>query len=142
MGGIVGLHQWPVASNSIKAHVENMCASIVHRGPDDMESQIGSTVGGDGAIFSIRRELFRPLLPESINDLVIPLQIVARGHRAIFEADAVGFEPLSGSFLREFRRKRRIVNRSWAALFGGKIGVSLWTPGQFTWQVWSHKILR
>ena len=107
-----------------------------------MESQIGSTVGGDGAIFSIRRELFRHLLPESINDLVIPLQIVARGHRAIFEADAVGFEPLSGSFSREFRRKRRIVNRSWAAIFGGKTGVSLWTPSQFTWQVWSHKILR
>ena len=45
MCGIVGLHQWPVASNSIKAHVENMCASIVHRGPDDMGIFVERSVG-------------------------------------------------------------------------------------------------
>ena len=67
-----------------------------------LESQIGSTVGGDGAIFAIRRELYTPLSPEAINDLVIPLQIVARGYRAVFEPYAVGYEPSAGNFTGEF----------------------------------------
>jgi len=107
-----------------------------------MESKLGSTVGGDGAIFAIRRELYTPLPAEAINDLVVPLQIVARGYRAVFEPAAVGIEPTSGNFGGEFRRKRRIVNRSWH----GVMSVSeVLNPGRLGWfacQVWSHKVLR
>ena len=61
-----------------------------------MESKLGSTVGGDGAIFAIRRELYTPLPAEAINDLVVPLQIVALGYRAVFDPAAVGIEPTAG----------------------------------------------
>jgi cellulose synthase/poly-beta-1,6-N-acetylglucosamine synthase-like glycosyltransferase len=107
-----------------------------------MESRLGSTVGGDGAIFAIRRELYAPLPAEAINDLVVPLRIVSQGYRAVFEPAAIGIEPTSGDFGGEFRRKRRIVNRSWH----GVMSVSeVLNPGRvcwFAWQVWSHKILR
>jgi cellulose synthase/poly-beta-1,6-N-acetylglucosamine synthase-like glycosyltransferase len=107
-----------------------------------MESQIGSTVGGDGAIFAIRRELYTPLSPEAINDLVIPLQIVARGYRAIFERQAVGYEPSTGHFAGEFRRKRRIVNRSWRGVMSVRTVLDPRRVGLFAWQVWFHKVLR
>lgn len=106
------------------------------------ESRIGSTVGGDGAIFAIRRALYRPLAHDAINDLVIPLRIVLEGHRAVFEPAAVGVEPSAGSFKREFRRKRRIVNRSWRGVMGLRGVLSPARSGMFAWQVWSHKVLR
>jgi cellulose synthase/poly-beta-1,6-N-acetylglucosamine synthase-like glycosyltransferase len=124
------------------AHVQENTYWGYERFVRTMESTIGSTVGGDGAIFAIRRELYTPLRSDAINDLMIPLQIVLRGYRAIFEPAAVGLEPSAGHFKGEFRRKRRIVNRSWRCVMGmpevliGGAGVL------FAWQVWSHKVLR
>jgi cellulose synthase/poly-beta-1,6-N-acetylglucosamine synthase-like glycosyltransferase len=107
-----------------------------------LESRLGSTVGGDGAIFAIRKELYTHLSHDAINDLVIPLQIVARGYRAVFEPEAVGFEPSAGDFAGEFRRKRRIVNRSWRGVRSVPEVLNPWAVGIFAWQVWSHKVLR
>jgi cellulose synthase/poly-beta-1,6-N-acetylglucosamine synthase-like glycosyltransferase len=107
-----------------------------------MESQLGSTVGGDGAIFAIRKELYTPLSHDAINDLVVPLQIVAGGYRAVFEPAAVGFEPTAGDFAGEFRRKRRIVNRSWRGVRSVPEVLDPRAVGIFAWQVWSHKVLR
>jgi cellulose synthase/poly-beta-1,6-N-acetylglucosamine synthase-like glycosyltransferase len=106
------------------------------------ESELGSTVGGDGAIFAIRRQLYSPLAPDAINDLVIPLQIVARGYRAVFEPQAVGVEPAAGSFRKEFRRKQRIVNRSWRGVMANATVLNPFHTGLFAWQVFSHKVLR
>jgi cellulose synthase/poly-beta-1,6-N-acetylglucosamine synthase-like glycosyltransferase len=124
------------------AHVQENAYWGYERMIRTMESQIGSTVGGDGAIFAIRRSLYRPLAPDAINDLVIPLQIVAAGYRAIFEPTAVGFEPSAGDFRKEFRRKRRIVNRSWRGVMSVAAVLNPFQVGTFAWQVWSHKVLR
>ena len=124
------------------AHVQENAYWGYERMIRTMESQIGSTVGGDGAIFAIRRHLYRPLAPEAINDLVIPLQIVEAGYRAIFEPSAIGFEPSAGDFRKEFRRKRRIVNRSWRGVMSVTSVLNPFRVGVFSWQVWSHKVLR
>jgi hypothetical protein len=70
------------------------------------------------------------------------LQVVARGYRAVFETTAIGFEPSAGNFRGEFRRKRRIVNRSWRGVISVPEVLSLRQTGIFAWQVWSHKVLR
>ena len=107
-----------------------------------LESRLGSTVGGDGAIFAIRKRLYAPLPPDAINDLVVPLQIVARGFRAVFEPAAIGHEESAGRFGGEFRRKRRIVNRSWRGVLSTREVLDPRRVGLFAWQVWSHKVLR
>ena len=124
------------------AHVQENSYWGYERFVRTLESKIGSTVGGDGAIFAIRRELYTPLLPDMINDLVVPLQIVVKGHRAIFEPQAVGLEPSAGDFKREFRRKRRIVNRSWRGVMAVGDVLNPFKVKVFAWQVWSHKVLR
>jgi glycosyltransferase involved in cell wall biosynthesis len=124
------------------AHVQEDTYWGYERFIRSLESQVGSTVGGDGAIFAIRRELYTPLATDAINDLVTPLQIVARGHRAVFEPDAVGVEASAGGFQREFRRKRRIVNRSWRGVMSVAAVLDPLRVGVFAWQVWSHKVLR
>lgn len=124
------------------AHVQENTYWGYERFIRTLESTIGSTVGGDGAIFAIQRELYTPLRPDAINDLMIPLQIVLRGYRAIFEPAAVGIEPSAGHFKGEFRRKRRIVNRSWRCVMGMPRVLSSGAGMLFAWQVWSHKVLR
>ncbi len=80
------------------------------------ESKFGSVVGGDGAIYAIRRELYSPLLPTDINDFLNPLQIVTHGYVGVFEAAAICYEEAAENFGQEYRRKVRIISRSLNAL--------------------------
>ncbi|MGB7328757.1 MAG: glycosyltransferase family 2 protein, partial [Rubripirellula sp.] len=80
------------------------------------ESRLSSVVGADGAIYALRSELFEPLSAEDINDFLLPLKVVAKGYRGVFDPEAVCFEDAAPDFSGEFRRKRRIVNRSMRAV--------------------------
>jgi cellulose synthase/poly-beta-1,6-N-acetylglucosamine synthase-like glycosyltransferase len=82
----------------------------------EKESLFGSVVGGDGAIYAIRRELYTPLLPTDINDFLNPLQIIAAGYAGVFEPAAVCYEEVADNFSQEYRRKVRIISRSMNAL--------------------------
>jgi glycosyltransferase involved in cell wall biosynthesis len=106
------------------------------------ESTVSSVIGGDGAIYAIRRELYWPMRPEDVSDFVNPLQIVAAGHRNVYQPAAAAYEHSGDSDLKEFRRKVRIVNQSWSAAW--KLGGLLnpFRHGAVAWQLWSHKILR
>jgi cellulose synthase/poly-beta-1,6-N-acetylglucosamine synthase-like glycosyltransferase len=107
-----------------------------------LETALGSTVGGDGAIYAIRRELWRELPENAINDFLNPLQIVEAGWRAVYEPEAVCHEETAGGVRTEYRRRVRIVSRSWRAVFQAP---GVWNPfrtGFFAWSLLSHKILR
>ncbi|MEM7466644.1 MAG: glycosyltransferase family 2 protein [Pseudomonadota bacterium] len=106
------------------------------------ESDFYSVVGGDGAIYAIRRELFTPLADEDINDFVNPLQIILKGYRGVFSSQAIAFEDPANSFDKEFNRKRRIVCRSWGALVRYGFNRQLFALPKFTFMVFSHKVLR
>jgi len=106
------------------------------------ESRFSSVVGGDGAIYAIRRDLYEPLRETDINDFVNPLQIVARGFRGIFDADAVCSEKPAGEFDKEFSRKVRIANRSFNGLLRVPAVCNPLKFGRFAWQLISHKLLR
>ena len=82
-----------------------------------LETALGSMVGGDGAIYAIRKSLWRTLPENAINDFLNPLQIVAAGWRAVYEPEAVCFEETAGGTRAEYRRRVRIVSRSWRAVF-------------------------
>jgi cellulose synthase/poly-beta-1,6-N-acetylglucosamine synthase-like glycosyltransferase len=107
-----------------------------------LETQIGSMVGGDGAIYAIRRPLWRTLPEDAINDFLNPLQIVEAGWRGVYEPEAVCYEETSGRFKSEYKRRVRIVSRSWRAVFQAAGVLNPFRVGLFSWCLLSHKLLR
>jgi cellulose synthase/poly-beta-1,6-N-acetylglucosamine synthase-like glycosyltransferase len=107
-----------------------------------LESSVGSTVGGDGAIYAVRRRLYVPMRADALSDFVNPLQIVRSGHRCIYEPEALSFERAGNTFEKEFRRKVRIVNRAWRATMSMRELLNPLRYGFFAWQLISHKLLR
>jgi cellulose synthase/poly-beta-1,6-N-acetylglucosamine synthase-like glycosyltransferase len=107
-----------------------------------LETAVGSMVGGDGAIYAIRRHLWQALPENAINDFLNPLQIVAAGWRVVYEPLAVCFEETAGGVRTEYRRRVRIVSRSWRALFQAPGVLNPFRVGFFAVSVVSHKVLR
>ncbi len=107
-----------------------------------LESDVGSVVGGDGAIYAIRRALYVPMRADAISDFVNPLQIVRGGHRCVYDSEAQSYERAAGDFGKEFRRKVRIVNRAWRAMWGMKTLLNPFRYGRFALEIFSHKLLR
>ncbi|HKQ29731.1 MAG TPA: glycosyltransferase family 2 protein, partial [Burkholderiales bacterium] len=73
------------------------------------ESRVDSTVGVSGSIYALRRELFEPIPAETIlDDVLIPMQIVRRGYRVIFEPGALAHDRTAAAET-EFTRKVRTI---------------------------------
>ena len=107
-----------------------------------LESEVGSVVGGDGAIYAVRRALYEPMRADALSDFVNPLQVVRGGHRCVYEPAARSYERAADDFGKEFRRKVRIVNRAWRALWRLRGLLNPLRHGLFAWQLLSHKLLR
>lgn len=74
------------------------------------ESRVGSAVGATGAICAIRRALFSPLPEDTLlDDVLIPMRIVRRGYRVLFEPAARAFDRAPGTAREEFGRKARTL---------------------------------
>ncbi len=107
-----------------------------------LETARGSMVGSDGAIFTLRKSLYQSLDAEDINDFLIPLRVVLGGYRNIYEPEAIGEEGATQEYVQEYRRKIRIVSRSWRVI---RKCLPLLNPlrcGFFSVQLLAHKILR
>ena len=108
----------------------------------ERESDFGSVVGGDGAIYAIRRELFTPLRATDINDFLNPLQIIVRGFRGVYDRTALCFEDAGDSFEKEFNRKVRIISRSLNAVRRAPRVLLPWVQPRHWLALISHKVLR
>lgn len=74
------------------------------------EGVVGSTLGVTGAIYAMRRVLWRPLPPDTLLDDVLgPMRVVVRGYRVIFESGALAFDRVSANSSAELRRKVRTL---------------------------------
>lgn len=103
-----------------------------------IENQFGSVLVCDGAIFSIRRSLYTPCIPELANDLELPLHIGRAGHWLLHEPGAQVQEKDTASPWEELARRRRICAQG--ALGMWKLRHTL--RGVRAWQFFSHKFLR
>jgi cellulose synthase/poly-beta-1,6-N-acetylglucosamine synthase-like glycosyltransferase len=106
------------------------------------ESRWGCCVGADGAIFAMRRSLYRELRDDDINDFVLPLSVIGQGYRCVLSEAAFCSEQAGQSLESEFRRQSRITNRSLRALWRH---AHLLNPLQFplfSFFLFSHKVVR
>ncbi len=75
-----------------------------------LESHVGSMLGATGAIYALRRSLWRPLPPGAIlDDVLAPMRAVLDGHRVVFEPKARAFDATAKDAEEETRRKIRTL---------------------------------
>lgn len=82
------------------------------------EGGLDSTVGVTGAIYALRRRLFRPIPPATLlDDVLIPMQVVRQGYRVLFEPSARAWDRASVTAAEEFTRKVRTIAGNFQLLF-------------------------
>jgi len=75
-----------------------------------LESEVGSMLGATGAIYAIRRSLWRPLPGDTIlDDVLTSMRIVLQGHRVVFSDRARAFDRAAVDADHEARRKVRTL---------------------------------
>ncbi|MCM8775343.1 MAG: glycosyltransferase family 2 protein [Candidatus Omnitrophica bacterium] len=133
-------------------HFRNVGTSGVSRGMNaywryekflrKAESDIHSMLGATGAIYAIRKNLY-PELPVDIlvDDMYIPLAIVAAGYRAVFDHEAEAYDETSEEGSQEFTRKVRTLTGNYQVF---QRLPHLFDPfrSPVAFQLFSHKLLR
>jgi cellulose synthase/poly-beta-1,6-N-acetylglucosamine synthase-like glycosyltransferase len=106
------------------------------------QGQSGNTLAATGAIYAIRRQLFRPIPDGVSDDFVTSTGVIAQGYRLIFAPDAIAYEPVAATSQVEFGRKVRVIIRSWKAFIFMRELLNPFRYGFYAIQLFSHKILR
>ncbi|HUA55659.1 MAG TPA: glycosyltransferase [Candidatus Sulfotelmatobacter sp.] len=106
-----------------------------------LESETGSTVGADGSLFAIRRELHSPVPDGGFDDLYVSMDILCQGYRVVSAPDVRCFERTATEPMDEFRRKIRI------ACEGFNVTRLMWPrlaklPAFTLYKYLSHRVLR
>jgi poly-beta-1,6-N-acetyl-D-glucosamine synthase len=107
-----------------------------------MESRSGSVVGATGAIYAMRRALYKPLpVGTLLDDVLTPLNVVMQGYRCIFDGSAVAYDAVSKDASQEWTRKVRTLAGNWQLLtLHPGLAVPILNP---LWcRFMSHKIFR
>lgn len=108
-----------------------------------LEGKIKTVFGANGAIYAIRRNLFRALPAHKVvaDDFLIPLQVVRAGYDVVYEKDAIATEAAAENLDAEFRRKVRIGAGNFQGI---REILPLLNPlrGFVAFGLWSHKIIR
>jgi cellulose synthase/poly-beta-1,6-N-acetylglucosamine synthase-like glycosyltransferase len=105
------------------------------------ESLAGSTIGVSGALYAMRRELWRDLPEETIlDDLLAPMRVRLQGRRVVLEPLALAFDRAAAP-AREFHRKVRTLSGNFQLLaLEPRLLSPIANPSWFG--LVSHKLLR
>lgn len=107
-----------------------------------LESKTGSVVGATGALYAVRRRLFRPPDPRTIlDDVAVPMEVVRAGGRVVFEPRARAYDRAAETAAAEHRRKVRTLAGSFQLV---RLSPWLLHPGRnpLWWRFVSHKLAR
>ena len=106
------------------------------------EGRADSTVGATGAIYAIRRALFESIPDDTIlDDVLIPLRIVRKGFRVVFEPRARAYDAASPTAQHEFVRKARTIAGTFQ-LFSRELWLFNPRRNRLWVETMSHKALR
>jgi cellulose synthase/poly-beta-1,6-N-acetylglucosamine synthase-like glycosyltransferase len=108
-----------------------------------LESSSGSTVSADGAIYAIRRLLYRPLTDAAVtDDFAISTAIVEQDQRLIFDGEARAYEFVVPTAEQEFGRKVRLMTRGLRSVLLRRRLLNPFSYGLYSINLLSHKVLR
>ena len=106
------------------------------------ESRIWTTIGVDGGMYALRRDLYVPNRPDTlIDDFVSAMNVARRGYRVIYDPQTVAMEDAVEDARQEFCRRTRTVAGGFQSVFGGR-GRPRWNQPVLWMGYLSHKVLR
>jgi cellulose synthase/poly-beta-1,6-N-acetylglucosamine synthase-like glycosyltransferase len=106
------------------------------------ETLVGSIVGVDGGIDAMRKDLYQPLNADQLPDFIQPLKVVEKGFRVIYDSRAILKEDALIESLAEYRMRVRVSLRAIWALNDMSHLFNPRNYGLFSFQLFSHKLLR
>ena len=106
-----------------------------------LESRTGSVVGATGALFAMRRELYRPLPAGTLlDDVLSPMNAARAGKRILFLETAIARDRIFSEPGKEFGRKVRTLTGNYQLL---QLAPWLLSPrNPLLFRLISHKLLR
>ena len=106
------------------------------------ESKLHSVPGVTGALYAIRR-IDYPLLNENtlLDDFEVPISIIRKGKRVVFEENAIAYDKVSDSIGVERQRKIRTLMGNYQS-FSRNRWLFLPIANPIFWQFISHKFFR
>ncbi len=106
------------------------------------ETKLGSIVGANGGIDAIRKSLYISMPKNMIPDFYLPLDIVERGFRSVYEPRAILFEDALTNPQDEIKMRIRVALRAFHAIWKKLNLLNVFKYRIFSFQFFSHKILR
>lgn len=107
------------------------------------DSELYSVVGAAGELFSIRRELYETVSPDTIlDDFMISMLIAAKGYRIVYEPEAYATEHASANVSEELKRKIRIAAGGIQSVIRLKRLLNPFRYPLLSFQYVSHRVLR
>jgi len=107
------------------------------------QSKSGNAISATGAIYAIRRSLFRGVPVGVTDDFAVSTDVIAQGYRLVFAPDAIAYEPVAGTGGIEFGRKVRVITRGLRGVL--VVRRDLLNPfrfGFYAFQLFFHKVMR
>ncbi len=80
-------------------------------------SKMGIVLGGYGGLYSLRRDLYRPLGPKPLTeDMAVLMEVLAQDYRVMFADQARATEESASSISDEFSHRIRISAFNWSSI--------------------------
>jgi cellulose synthase/poly-beta-1,6-N-acetylglucosamine synthase-like glycosyltransferase len=138
-----------VAGNQVYLSPESGDSSVVgeqqywnfDRSLKKAQSDAGSVTGATGALYAIRRGLFRPVRADVNDDLLTSLRVIAQGYRLVFAPRAIAYEHVVESASQTFSRRVRVMARGLRCVVVMRELLDPRRYGFFAVQLLSHKLL-
>jgi len=106
-----------------------------------LESRANCLHSANGGIYAIRRELFCPRSDYVVEDFQLPLELRFRGHRIMYDPEAIAVEEIAPTRASQFERRVRLGAGNFQTLFGNPEYLSPFN-GIPAFAYWSHRVLR
>lgn len=107
------------------------------------ETLVGTVIGVDGGIDAVRKELYQKMENDQLPDFVLPLKVIEKGYRVVYEPNALLKEDALKKPSDEYKMRVRVSLRALWALYDMR-NLLAFKSGKIltTWQLWSHKVIR
>jgi cellulose synthase/poly-beta-1,6-N-acetylglucosamine synthase-like glycosyltransferase len=106
------------------------------------QSRAGNAISATGAIYAIRRSLFRPIPMGVTDDFVASTAVIAQGYRLVMAPEAIAYEAVAESGDAEFQRKVRVITQGMRSVQVMRELLNPFRYGFYALQLFSHKVLR